>query len=61
MPKRTIAVMARLVDQKDGLGIYGQHLLRELLLADPVTRYIIMLRPRPARSCSATTVTPKWS
>lgn len=43
MPKRTIAVMARLVDQKDGLGIYGQHLLRELLLADPVTRYIIML------------------
>jgi len=43
MQKRTIAVMARLVDQKDGLGIYGQHLLRELLREDPDTRYIIML------------------
>jgi len=43
MPKRTIAVMARLVDQKDGVGIYGQHLLRELLLADPETRYVILL------------------
>lgn len=43
MPKRTIAVMARLVDQKDGLGIYGQHLLRELLLEDPETRYVILL------------------
>jgi glycosyltransferase involved in cell wall biosynthesis len=43
MPKRTIAVMARLVDQKDGLGIYGQYLLRELLKADPETRYLILL------------------
>jgi len=43
MPKRTIAVMARLVDQKDGLGIYGQYLLRELLQADPDTRYVILL------------------
>ncbi len=43
MVKRTIAVMARLVDQKDGLGIYGQYLLRELLLADPETRYLILL------------------
>lgn len=43
MSKRTIAVMARLVDQKDGLGIYGQYLLRELLLEDPDTRYIILL------------------
>ncbi|WP_157994463.1 glycosyltransferase family 4 protein [Peristeroidobacter agariperforans] len=41
--KRTIAVMARLVDQKDGIGIYGQYLLRELLLADPETRYVILL------------------
>jgi glycosyltransferase involved in cell wall biosynthesis len=43
MSKRTIAVMARLVDQKDGLGIYGQYLLRELLAADPETRYVILL------------------
>lgn len=43
MSKRTIAVMARLVDQKDGIGIYGQHLLRELLVADPETRYVILL------------------
>ncbi len=43
MPKRTIAVMARLVDQKDGLGIYGQYLLREMLKADPETLYIILL------------------
>nr|WP_298720734.1 glycosyltransferase family 1 protein [uncultured Steroidobacter sp.] len=43
MAKRTIAVMARLVDQKDGLGIYGQYLLREMLKADPETLYIILL------------------
>jgi glycosyltransferase involved in cell wall biosynthesis len=35
--------MARLVDQKDGLGVYGQHLLRELLKADPETLYVILL------------------
>ncbi|MFC4313263.1 glycosyltransferase family 4 protein [Steroidobacter flavus] len=35
--------MARLVDQKDGLGIYGQYLLREMLTADPETRYLILL------------------
>ncbi|HEY0683049.1 MAG TPA: glycosyltransferase family 1 protein [Steroidobacter sp.] len=35
--------MGRLVDQKDGLGIYGQYLLREMLKADPETLYVILL------------------
>lgn len=43
MPTRTIGVMGRLVDQNDGIGIYGQYLLRELLRMDSDTRYVIML------------------
>ncbi|PZN29404.1 MAG: hypothetical protein DIU71_14530 [Proteobacteria bacterium] len=35
--------MGRLLDQSDGLGIYGQNLLRELLALDPITRYVILL------------------
>jgi glycosyltransferase involved in cell wall biosynthesis len=43
MSKRTIAVMGRLMDQDDGIGIYGQNLMRELLRLDPDTRYLILL------------------
>ena len=43
MSKRTIAVMGRLLDQEDGLGVYGLQLLRELLRLDPHSRYVILL------------------
>jgi hypothetical protein len=43
MSKRTIAVMGRLLDQEDGLGVYGVQLLRELLRLDPHSRYVILL------------------
>jgi hypothetical protein len=43
MSKRTIGVMGRLLDQDDGLGVYGLQLLRELLRLDPFTRYLILL------------------
>jgi glycosyltransferase involved in cell wall biosynthesis len=43
MSKRTIGVMGRLLDQDDGLGVYGLNLLRELLRLDPHTRYAILL------------------
>jgi glycosyltransferase involved in cell wall biosynthesis len=49
MTERTIAVMGRLLDQDDGLGVYGFNLLRELLRLDPHTRYVILLdSPRSA-------------
>ncbi|HKZ72481.1 MAG TPA: glycosyltransferase family 1 protein [Steroidobacteraceae bacterium] len=44
MWKRTIGVMARLLDQHDGIGIYGLNLLRELLALDPATRYVVFLQ-----------------
>jgi glycosyltransferase involved in cell wall biosynthesis len=43
MPRRTIGVMGRLVDQNDGIGIYGRYLLSELLRMDPETLYVILL------------------
>jgi glycosyltransferase involved in cell wall biosynthesis len=43
MTKRTIGVMARILDQEDGLGIYAHRLLREILPLDPETRYLILL------------------
>jgi hypothetical protein len=43
MSKRTIGIMGRLLDQDDGLGVYGLQLLRELLRLDPHTRYLILL------------------
>ena len=36
--------MARAIDQADGLGHYCEQVLRQLLLLDPQTRYIIFLR-----------------
>ena len=36
--------MARAIDQADGLGRYCEQVLRQLLILDPQTRYIIFLR-----------------
>lgn len=41
---RTIGVMARALDQTDGLGRYCEQVLRHLLILDPRSRYIIFLR-----------------
>ena len=41
--QRTIGVMARAVDQPDGLGRYCEQVLRHLLVLDPGTRYVIFL------------------
>ena len=43
MQTRTILMMGRMLDQEDGLGIYGLNLFRHLLAADPSTRYVIVL------------------
>jgi glycosyltransferase involved in cell wall biosynthesis len=49
MAERTICVMGRLLDQDDGIGIYGLNLLRELLVLDPQTRYLILLQTEKTR------------
>jgi glycosyltransferase involved in cell wall biosynthesis len=42
---RTIGVMARVLDQlPDGLGIYCSHLLRNMIMLDRRSRYVIWLR-----------------
>jgi glycosyltransferase involved in cell wall biosynthesis len=41
--KRTIGVMARLLDQQDGLGVYARHTLEQLATLDPDTRYVLFL------------------
>jgi hypothetical protein len=46
--QRTIAVMARAVDQADGLGRYCQEVLCQLLRLDPHTHYFILLRTEAA-------------
>lgn len=43
MKPRTIGVMARAVDQPDGLGRYCEQVLRQLLLLDSRSRYCIFL------------------
>lgn len=40
---RTIAVMARLLDQQDGLGVYSRELLQQLFSLDAGTRYVVFL------------------
>lgn len=44
MSRRTICVMGRVLDQMDGLGVYSSTLLRHLLLKDPASRYVVLLR-----------------
>lgn len=46
---RTIGVMGRLLDQSDGLALYGRYLLRELLVLDRDSRYVIFLASPGAR------------
>jgi glycosyltransferase involved in cell wall biosynthesis len=43
MKPRTIGVMARAIDQPDGLGRYCEQVLRQLLLLDSQSRYLIFL------------------
>ena len=40
---RTIGVMARLLDQEDGLGVYSRQLLQQLFVLDSQTRYVVFL------------------
>jgi glycosyltransferase involved in cell wall biosynthesis len=47
---RTIGVMARLLDQQDGLGVYSRELLQHLFLLDPTTRYVVFLGSGRAES-----------
>lgn len=42
--------MGRLLDQSDGLAVYGGHLLRHLLQLDPDSRYVLFLTSPAARS-----------
>jgi glycosyltransferase involved in cell wall biosynthesis len=46
---RTIGVMARALDQGDGLGLYCRQLLQHLLTLDTRTRYVIFLTGEQAR------------
>lgn len=48
---RTIAVMGRVLDQRDGLGLYCLNLLRNMIAQDAGTRYVVLLRT-PAHSGS---------
>jgi glycosyltransferase involved in cell wall biosynthesis len=41
---RTFAVMGRVLDQRDGLGLYCINLLRHMVALDQSTRYILLLR-----------------
>ena len=41
---RTIAVMGRVLDQRDGLGLYCLNLLRNMIAQDAGTRYVVLLR-----------------
>lgn len=42
--QRVICVMARMLDQDDGLGVYARNLFERLLPLDPCTRYLMLLR-----------------
>lgn len=43
MRERVICVMARMLDQDDGLYVYAHHLLEQLLELDSASRYLIVL------------------
>jgi glycosyltransferase involved in cell wall biosynthesis len=49
MHHRTIGVMGRMLDQDDGLGIYAQRLLQELLRQDTSSRYVLFLQSEKSR------------
>lgn len=48
MTQRTIGVIARAVDQTDGLGRYCHEVLGQLLRLDPKTRYVVFVRTEEA-------------
>ncbi len=47
--RRTIGVMGRALEQPDGLGRYCEQVLRQLLILDPHTRYVVFLGDEGAR------------
>ncbi len=49
MHHRTIGVMGRTLDQDDGLGVYAERLLHELLAQDPCSRYVVFLQSDKSR------------
>jgi glycosyltransferase involved in cell wall biosynthesis len=49
MPRRTIAIMGRVLDQDDGLGVYSLNLLSQMLRLDPQTRYVLLLQTPKCR------------
>ena len=49
MGNRTIGVMARALDQRDGLGLYCRQLIQHLLTLDTRSRYVIFLASEQAR------------
>jgi len=40
---RKIVIMGRALDQRDGLGLYCQHLVAHMIALDPATHYVILL------------------
>lgn len=44
MSSRTICIMARVLDQDDGLYVYSKNLLSHMFKLDPDTRYLVLLR-----------------
>lgn len=44
MNERVVCVMARMLDQDDGLGVYARNLLDHMLPMDTCSRYLILLR-----------------
>jgi glycosyltransferase involved in cell wall biosynthesis len=48
---RTLAIMGRVLDQRDGLGLYSLNLLRNMMALDPGSRYVVLLRT-PQHSAS---------
>jgi glycosyltransferase involved in cell wall biosynthesis len=41
---RTIAIMGRVLDQDDGLGVYSINLLQDMFSLDRATRYLLLLQ-----------------
>jgi glycosyltransferase involved in cell wall biosynthesis len=44
MAQRVISIMGRILDQDDGLGVYGANLLTHMFQQDADSRYVVLLR-----------------
>jgi glycosyltransferase involved in cell wall biosynthesis len=53
MSRRTIAIMGRVLDQDDGLGIYSLNLLQQMFALDRHTRYEVLLQTPKCRDLFA--------